>query len=289
MTYAEAVEALKARIAQSPAPNPDNKPFLLLHPQKTERSLLMVHGLTDSPHSMRDLARIFHARGYNVAAVLLPGHGTCAQDLMRVTLKEWRDEVALGFAAASALGEEISLAGYSTGGALVLDALARNYRAAAPAAISDVLLFTPALRLVAAKRVRFACLPGVEQVLKTVWPWALDTQGDAHRYAKTALCAVCRLRELIRDNDAARPELLSAIAAHGTGVFAAATAADTAIDSRAVADFMDSLPPKTRQSFLLYSEAEGITHEALTRPELNPLYARLEAALLAFIDDSNRS
>ncbi len=246
----------------------------------------MVHGLTDSPHSMRELARLFHAQGYNVAAILLPGHGTRPQDLLRVTLKEWRDETDFGLDAAAALGRTVSLAGFSTGGALVLDALRRNCASPAPCDFGDVFLFTPALKLVS-RLVPWACLPGVAPIMKAVHPWAMDTRGDANRYGKMALNAVCQLRRLIQDNDAARSELLSAIAARGLGFFALATAVDAAVDSDAVADFMASLPPQSRRTFLLYPKEDGIAHERVTRPETNPRYAELEAALLAFLGSSS--
>ncbi|HVA67182.1 MAG TPA: alpha/beta fold hydrolase [Elusimicrobiota bacterium] len=282
MTYAEAVDAFQARIARSPAANPDNKPFLLLHPGKTRRSILLVHGLTDSPYSMRELARFFHARGYNAAAVLLPGHGTRPQDLFRVTLQEWRDETDFGLAVAAALGQRVSLAGFSTGGALVLDALRRSCAGPAPCDFENVFLFTPALRLVS-RLVPWACLPGVAPLIEAVRPWALDTRGDSHRYAKTTMNSVRQLHRLIQDNDAARPRLLSDMAARGVGVFAVATAVDTAVDSRAVADFMAALPPKARRAFILYPKTDGIRHEGVTRPETNPRYAELEKALLAFL------
>ena len=287
MTYAEAVDAFQARIAQSPAADPDNKPFLLLHPGKTPRSILLVHGLTDSPYSMRELARLFHARGYNAAAVLLPGHGTRPQDLLRVKLQEWRDETDFGLAAASALGQRVSLAGFSTGGALVLDALRRNNAGAAPVDVDDVFLFSPALKLVS-RLAPWACLPGVAPLIEAVRPWAMDTRGDSHRYNKMALNAVCQLHRLIQDNDAARPALLADAAARGFGFFAIATAADAAVDSGAVAEFLASLPPESRRALVLYPKADAIRHENVTRPETNPRYAELEKALLAFIDASDR-
>src|SRR3954462_695769 len=64
--------------------NDSNMPFLLTHGRKTSRSILMVHGYTDSPYYVRSLADEFYAQGYNVVAILLPGHGTKPEDLLRV-------------------------------------------------------------------------------------------------------------------------------------------------------------------------------------------------------------
>jgi alpha-beta hydrolase superfamily lysophospholipase len=50
--------------------------------------VLLLHGLTDSPYSMRALAELFAARGWYVVGLRLPGHGTAPAALTRVT---WQD------------------------------------------------------------------------------------------------------------------------------------------------------------------------------------------------------
>jgi alpha-beta hydrolase superfamily lysophospholipase len=37
---------------------------------------VFLHGLTDSPCSLRHIARHYHERGYVAAAIRLPAHGT---------------------------------------------------------------------------------------------------------------------------------------------------------------------------------------------------------------------
>src|SRR6185436_10157859 len=39
-------------------------------------AVLLVHGLSDSPYSMRALAQTFFEQGYDVVVLRLPGHGT---------------------------------------------------------------------------------------------------------------------------------------------------------------------------------------------------------------------
>src|ERR1041385_4116649 len=92
--YARSVSLWQGYIA-SKAPlvkNEGNLPFLLTHGRRTARAILLVHGLTDSPYYVRALADVFYAAGYNVAAVLLPGHGTKPEDLLSVRLAQWRRE-----------------------------------------------------------------------------------------------------------------------------------------------------------------------------------------------------
>lgn len=51
--------------------------------------ILLVHGFTGSPASMRSWAEFFAARGYTVRVPRLPGHGTQWQDLNKVSWEEW--------------------------------------------------------------------------------------------------------------------------------------------------------------------------------------------------------
>ncbi|MEI7528989.1 MAG: alpha/beta fold hydrolase, partial [Elusimicrobiota bacterium] len=123
--------------------NEDNLPFRLLHGAKTSETVLMIHGLTDSPWYMRALGGILYQQGYNVISLLLPGHGTMPENLLTVTKEQWQQEVDRGLAMAAGLGEHISLAGFSTGGALSLDALRRHPGLSA----KKLFLFSPALAI----------------------------------------------------------------------------------------------------------------------------------------------
>ena len=56
--------------------------------ERPRGSVLLAHGLTDSPYSMRALAAFFRERGFYVLALRLPGHGTIPGALRHVS---WRD------------------------------------------------------------------------------------------------------------------------------------------------------------------------------------------------------
>jgi alpha-beta hydrolase superfamily lysophospholipase len=95
-----------------------------VEPQGERRcGALLVHGLTDSPYSMRHLARVYADAGCYALALRMPGHGTAPGVLASTTWADWRAAVALG---ARAVRERIDataplfLVGYSNGGALVL-------------------------------------------------------------------------------------------------------------------------------------------------------------------------
>jgi carboxylesterase len=82
--------------------------------------VLVVHGFTGSPASMRPWAEDLAARGYAVEMPLLPGHGTRWQDLNKVTWSEWVETVDGAFDRLAAENDVVFAVGLSMGGSLSL-------------------------------------------------------------------------------------------------------------------------------------------------------------------------
>lgn len=99
--------------------------------ERYERGILLIHGLYDSPFSVRDIGAHFLKQGYLVRAILLPGHGTVPGDLLTIHRKDWLDTVANAIISTSAMVDDFYIGGYSMGGALslLLHQLAQNCRA----------------------------------------------------------------------------------------------------------------------------------------------------------------
>ena len=107
-----------------------NQTFELVPAGEPRGAALLVHGLTDSPYSMRSLADAFLAQGYYVVVLRLPGHGTIPAGLVDVTWEDWYDAVVLAAKHAasrgragkpldSARGKPFIACGHSTGAALL--------------------------------------------------------------------------------------------------------------------------------------------------------------------------
>jgi len=104
------------------APKNWNRTFELV-PENVKGGVLLVHGLTDSPYSVRALAEIYQACGFHALALRMPGHGTVPGALTEATWEDWLAAVRLGARhLRSRIGEKAPLhfVGYSNGGALVL-------------------------------------------------------------------------------------------------------------------------------------------------------------------------
>ena len=101
-----------------------NRTFELV-PENIQGGALLLHGLTDSPYSLRRIGEILYARGFYVLGLRLPGHGTVPGALTQVRWEDWvaasrigarhvRDRIGIG------PGRPFVIAGYSNGGGLAV-------------------------------------------------------------------------------------------------------------------------------------------------------------------------
>ena len=92
-------------------------------PGKPAGGILLVHGLTDSPYSVRRAAEIFRDRGFYVLGARMPGHGTAPSGLEHAVWQDWLEVVRLGVThVREVIGADgaLYLGGYSNGGALAV-------------------------------------------------------------------------------------------------------------------------------------------------------------------------
>ena len=82
--------------------------------------MLLSHGFTGSPASMRPWGQYLAERGYAVELPLLPGHGTTWQELNTTTWDDWYAEIGRCVRQAARRARRGLVAGLSMGGALVL-------------------------------------------------------------------------------------------------------------------------------------------------------------------------
>ena len=94
-----------------------------LRPKEPVASVLLLHGLSDSPYSLQAIGASLHERGAAVLGLRVPGHGTVPSALIDTT---WQDMAAAVRLAVRHLHEAagdkpIYLIGYSNGGALSVE------------------------------------------------------------------------------------------------------------------------------------------------------------------------
>jgi carboxylesterase len=82
--------------------------------------VLMIHGFTGSPASMRPIGEWLASQGLSVEGVRLPGHGTSAEDLRTRRWTEWVDEAARGLDALRARARTTLVFAQSMGASVAL-------------------------------------------------------------------------------------------------------------------------------------------------------------------------
>ena len=88
--------------------------------------VLLVHGFTGSPASMRPWGEFLNSHGYTVRVPLLPGHGTKPEDLNKVKWEEWPAKVTFELSELQKTCDTIFLIGLSMGGSTVLNVSIAN-------------------------------------------------------------------------------------------------------------------------------------------------------------------
>lgn len=154
---------------------PYNRSFRLRQPNAIGHALL-IHGLTDSPYSMKALAESLHAKGFEVTVLRVPGHGTLPSMMTQMTVRDWTAAVRIAVRDVTARtppGQPFYIGGYSTGGTLALqytlDALADSSLRKP----DRVLLVSPAIELTRAAALAnllevFSVVP-IPQLQKARW------------------------------------------------------------------------------------------------------------------------
>jgi len=92
----------------------------LSHVAGSATGVVVVHGFTGTPWSVRGIAEAMVAAGLDVELPRLPGHGTTVDDMLTTGWPDWSGEVARARAAVAERCDRVVLVGQSMGATLVL-------------------------------------------------------------------------------------------------------------------------------------------------------------------------
>lgn len=141
----------------------------------TSTGVLLCHGFTGSPHSLRPWAEFLADADLSVSLPRLPGHGTIWQDMARTRWEDWYAEASRALEELRGRSDQIFVMGLSMGGCLALR-LAEVHGAA----ISGLVLVNPS---VTADTRLFALAP----VLKMIVPSLKGIASDIKKEGVTEL------------------------------------------------------------------------------------------------------
>jgi len=151
-----------------------NRSYVLTPAGDPLGAVVLLHGLTDSPYSLRHIAAHYQSVGYVVVAIRLPGHGTVPASLTDTAWQDWAAATRLAVREARRrvpAPKPLHMVGFSNGGALALmyalDALG-NAELARP---DRLVLISPMIGIT--RFARFAGLAGLPAILpafaKAAW------------------------------------------------------------------------------------------------------------------------
>ena len=104
--------------------------------------VLLVHGYTGSPASMRPWAEYLNQEGFTVRVPLLPGHGTKPEDLNEVKWEQWPAKVEAELSELYKTCSKVFICGLSMGGGTTLNVATRH-----SSRLSGIILVNPMIHV----------------------------------------------------------------------------------------------------------------------------------------------
>ncbi|NBB57456.1 alpha/beta fold hydrolase, partial [Pantoea vagans] len=151
-----------------------NRSYILQPEGRPRGAVVLLHGLTDSPYSLRHIAETYRQQGYVAVAIRLPGHGTVPAGLTDVDWQDWMAATRLAVREATRLAgtqTPLHLVGFSNGGALAVKYALDSLGDATLRRPQQLILLSPMIGVT--RFARFAGIAGLPSVFpafsKTAW------------------------------------------------------------------------------------------------------------------------
>ncbi len=150
--------------------------------------VLVLHGFTGNPQSMRGLAEAFAAAGFAVDLPLLPGHGTSVDDMIATDWSHWSAAAEDAYRMLAARTDKVVVAGLSMGGSLTVWLASRHPEVAGIVCINPA-LSVPAEMVTALQDV----LAGGVDRIPAIGGDVADPEGREKAYDATPLAPLLSL------------------------------------------------------------------------------------------------
>ncbi|MFI1926561.1 MULTISPECIES: carboxylesterase [unclassified Streptomyces] len=167
-----------------------------------EVGVLLCHGFTGSPQSLRPWARYLAGQGLTVSLPLLPGHGTRWEDMALTGWPDWYAEVDRELRALRDRCSRVFVAGLSMGGALALRLAAKHGEG-----VEGVIVVNPANRV---HGLSAYALPVARHLVRTTKGITSDIAKEGvleSGYDRVPLHSAHSLRTFLRMSDGELPQV----------------------------------------------------------------------------------
>lgn len=267
-------------------------PRILLHDSGSQKAIVLIHGLSDSPYFVSFIGDYFHRElGYDVYMPLLHFHGLKEPDGMEgVELEEWERNVGYAIDCAATNADVVSIGGLSTGGVLSL-----YFANSMPQIVNGgAYLFSAALDLAGGA---FGLIGEMkEALLDTFLADLFDKNkpliGDnPYRYSHVDLDGAGELARLIKRTDTITKCYEKSSKPFTFPIFAAHSEADTTADIQGI-ERIQAIGSSAQFHFERFGKQDAIKHASLVlkediagikKPELaNPQFDQMMEAIKSF-------
>lgn len=165
-------------------------------------AVLLCHGFTGCPQSLRPWAEHLAAEGFTVRLPRLPGHGTSWRELNLTRWQDWYSTVERELLDLAATHRAVVVGGLSMGGALALR-LAQEH----PAQVTGLVLVNPAVKL---SDRRLAAVPVLRRLVPSIAGISSDIRAPGVTelaYDRTPLHALASSLQLYAHVDRDLPQV----------------------------------------------------------------------------------
>jgi alpha-beta hydrolase superfamily lysophospholipase len=158
----------------------------ILEPDQIRGGVLLLHGMTDSPYSLRHYADLFRAQGFYALNQRMPAHGTVPAALVGISWEDWSAAVRLGAEQViSRLGPDMPffIMGYSNGGSLAIRYTLDSLEDSSLRTPDQLILVSPMLGVSGMARFSkiYSWLGKIDYFEKALWLDLLP-EYDPHKY-----------------------------------------------------------------------------------------------------------
>jgi esterase/lipase len=247
--------------------------------------VLLLHGMSDSPYSLRALGESLNRRGFHVIGLRLPGHGTAPSGLKYIHWQDMAAAVNLAmeqlYSGLGSTSSALHIVGYSTGASLALDFTLKALDGKHAMVPDSLILISPAIRVHGAARLAgfkggLSVLPGLENL---AWLTVMD-EFDPYKYNSFATNAGSQVYRVTVDVDRRIQALASnPVAAEGfPPVLVFKSTVDATVTTDAVVDNLLKKLPVNRNELVLFDiNRQAAIKSTLLVSDPGPLTNRLLA------------
>ena len=248
---------------------------------KYAKGIVLIHGLFETPYSMRALAEHFQLQCFYVLAIALPDHATRPGNLLTTHWEDWADLTHFAVQQLASKANTVFIAGHSAGATLALLEAERN------SDVEALILFAPALAITPAARFAQTVALIGKVFPKAAW-LAVEPDATSYRYESYPFTAVAETYSLIQ----ATQDALNS-STRQVPVFTVASMQDNTVQPQAILDYM-ATNTNPHSHTLLYSQhshqatgkitvinsngpqlgVSSVSHLGLMIPPTDPIFGR---------------